>query len=55
MNNNDNYLQDIKIELYDSSGIKSHSFRIGAATETAAKGISNEEIMKLGSKRSLIN
>ncbi|XP_076114389.1 uncharacterized protein LOC143082555 [Mytilus galloprovincialis] len=32
----------------DSSGYKSHSFRIGAASEASAKRISNEEIMKLG-------
>ena len=32
----------------DASSYKSHSFRIGAASLTAAQIISNEEIMKLG-------
>lgn len=40
--------KSLKVLGIDSSGFKSHSFRIGAATEAAAKGISNEEIMKLG-------
>ena len=40
--------KSLKVLGIDSSGIKSHSFRIGAATEAAAKGICNEEIMKLG-------
>lgn len=40
--------KSLKVLGIDSSGIKSHSFRIGAATEAATKGICNEEIMKLG-------
>ncbi|CAC5394284.1 unnamed protein product [Mytilus coruscus] len=37
----------------DSSGYKSHSFRIGAASEASAKEISNEEVMKLGRWKSV--
>lgn len=38
----------LKVLGIDSSGYKSHSFRIGAASDCAAKNLSEHEIMKKG-------
>lgn len=42
----------LQLAGYQSATIKSHSFRIGAATEAATRGLSNDQIQRMGRWRS---